>query len=647
MTPSQTLPSAIVVDTNRSACARLRPVPVTAVTLHDDFWTPRRRFNRQVVLPSQYRQCEATGRIDNFRRAAGKKQLPFQGIYYNDSDVYKWLEAVAWTLATETDPPLTEMLETVITEVAAAQQPDGYLNTYFMFERAGERWTNLRDLHELYCAGHLIQAAVAHHRSTGDERLLDVARRLADHICQTFGPEAEGKHLGTCGHPEIEMALVELARDTNESRYQQQAQFFIDVRGHDVIGGRDYHQDHKPFREFDRMIGHAVRAVYLNAGAADLYMETGEAALRAALEMMWDNQTTKQMYISGGIGSRYEGEAFGRDYELPNERAYAESCAAIGSVMWNWRMLAWEGKPHYADVIETTLYNAVLPGLALDGQNYFYQNPLADNGQHRRQPWFDCACCPPNIARLLASLPGYFYSVSWTTKDEGPLRGTKDSTNEVWVHLYAEGVARITLPDGREVELKQKTRYPWDGEITLEVNGEGRFSLLLRVPAWCEAGAKLEINGQPFAGAVEAGTYVKVERAWGRGDTIHLSLPMPVRQVESHPYAIENRQRVALLRGPLLYCVEQAGNSGLDPRDIVLPDRAEFSASFQPDLLGGVVELRGQVDVAPPDEDWTHRLYRTGRSVKQARRSVEVQAIPYYAWANREPGPMQVWLRTQ
>lgn len=652
MTNSQIHSSAIVVDTGRSAFAHLRPVPLTAVTLTDDFWTPRRRFNREVVLPTQYRQCEDTGRIDNFRRAAGKKQIDFQGIYYNDSDVYKWLEAVAWTLATETDPALTEMLETVITEVADAQQPDGYLNTYFMFERAKDRWTNLRDLHELYCAGHLIQAAVAHHRSTGSERLLDVARRLADHICQTFGPETEGKRLGTCGHPEIEMALVELARDTNESRYQQQAQFFIDVRGRGVIGGREYHQDHVPFREFDRMIGHAVRAVYLNAGAADVYTETGEAALRAALETMWANQMTKQLYISGGIGARYEGEAFGRDYELPNERAYAESCAAIGSVMWNWRMLAWEGDARYADVIETTLYNAVLPGLALDGQNYFYQNPLADNGQHRRQPWFDCACCPPNIARLLASLPGYFYSVSGRKMDDerrrtqAAGRTTEDATDEVWVHLYAEGIARIVLLDGRVVEIKQKTRYPWEGEITLEVNGEGRFSLMLRVPAWCETGAKLEINGQPFAGAVESGAYVKVERSWQRGDSVHLSLPMPVRQVESHPYAIENRQRVALLRGPLLYCIEQAGNPGLDPRDIVLPDHAQFLAAFQSDLLGGVVELRGQVDVVPPDEDWTHRLYRTRRAIKQARRSVEVQAIPYYVWANREPGPMQVWLRT-
>lgn len=632
--PDQIRPSAVIVDTSRSLHARLRPVPLTAVTLADGFWAERRRVNREVTLPSQYRQLEQTGRIDNFRRAAGKVDIPFQGRYYNDSDVYKWLEAAAWTLTTGDDPALAQMADTVIAEIAAAQQPDGYLNTYFARDQAAERWTNLRDKHELYCAGHLIQAAVAHHRATGDDRLLRVARRLADHICEMFGPPQEGKRAGTPGHEEIEMALVELARATGESRYCRQALFFLDARGQGLIGGSGYHQDHRPFRETERMVGHAVRAVYLNAGGADIYAETGEAALHDTLGRLWRNTTTRQMYVSGGIGSRYEGEAFGEDYELPNRRAYAETCAAIGSLMWNWRMLALEGNARYADVLENTLYNGVLCGLSLDGQSYFYQNPLADDGTHRRQPWFGCACCPPNIARLLASLPGYFYSLS----DTG-----------LWVHLYAQGAARISLPDGRTIGLTQRTRYPWDGEIVITVEGEGTLNLWLRIPGWCEEGAALEINGRAFTGALVPGSYVQVRRTWQRGDVVRLNLPMPVRRVECHPYIAENSGRVALMRGPILYCVEGADNPGLDPRDVVLPADADFAATFQPDLLGGVVVLRGQAQVAPPDEAWAGRLYRTvvPRSQEQPGRPVEVTAVPYYAWANREPGPMRVWLRTR
>ncbi|HSH78989.1 MAG TPA: beta-L-arabinofuranosidase domain-containing protein, partial [Herpetosiphonaceae bacterium] len=584
---------------------------------------------------SQYRHCEETGRIDNFRRAAGKKDIPFQGIYFNDSDVYKWLEAAAWTLATDHDPALARMVDAVIAEIADAQQPDGYLNTYFMFDKASERWSNLRDMHELYCAGHLIQAAIAHHRATGSDRLLAVACRLADHICDTFGPEEEGKQPGTDGHEEIEMALVELARETREARYRHQAQYFLDVRGRGLVGGKPYHQDHRPFRELDRMTGHAVRAVYLNAGATDIYAETGEPALRLALDRLWNNMTTRQMYVSGGIGSRYDGEAFGKDHELPNERAYTETCAAIGSVMWNWRMLALNGDARYADILETTLYNAVLCGLSHDGQSYFYQNPLADDGTHRRQAWFGCACCPPNVARLLASLPGYFYSLS--------------EDDNIWVHLYAQGSARIELVDGRIVALRQQTRYPWNGEVTVEVQSEGTFGLLLRLPGWCEAGLELEINGRPFAGDLTAGTYAEIRRTWRTGDTVRLKLPMPVRRIECHPYAIENVDRAALMRGPLLYCMEQADNDGCDLRDLVLPAGAELSSVFQPDLLDGVVVLRGRAEVEAPDEGWRDRLYRTVpvERASPSRQQATVTAIPYYAWANREPGAMQVWLRTK
>src|SRR5215204_4205470 len=629
---TQLLP--VVVDSSRSRYSRLRPLPLRDVRLSDGFLEPRRHVNREVTLPSQYEHLEQTGRLDNFRRAAGKIDAPFRGVYFNDSDVYKWLEAAAWTLASDPDPELERMVDAAIGEIEDAQQPDGYLNTYFTFEKALERWTDLTHKHELYCAGHLIQAAVAHHRATGSQRLLKVARRFADNICDTFGPEEDGKRLGTDGHEEIERALVELYRETGDREYLDQARFFVDVRGYGLLGGREYHQDHEPFREMREMVGHAVRAVYLNAGAADLHTETGDPTLLEALECLWHSMTTRRMYVSGGLGSRYEDEAFGEDYELPNARAYAETCAAVGSVMWNWRMLIIDGDARYADLLEHTLYNAALPGLSLDGDSHFYQNPLSDSGAHRRSQWFDVACCPPNVARLLASLPGYFYGVS----DEG-----------VWVHLYAEGTAEVSLDDDRTVVLRQRTQYPWDGEVEIEVDGEREFALMLRIPAWCEEGVAIEINGQPFDGSASPGSYAEIRRAWRPGDKVRLTLPMPVRCVECHPYVAEDAGRVAIMRGPLLYAVEQVDNPGLDLRDIVLSAEASFSVRFRSDLLGGVAVLETLAGTIPPDEGWRGRLYRRARPRADASQdtAVELTAIPYYAWANRDPGPMRIWLRSR
>ena len=628
-------PRPPIVDTSRSPHVCLRPLPLDAVKLADDFWEPRRCINREVTLPSQYRHLEETGRLDNFRRASGKIGGDYQGIYFNDSDVYKWLEAAAWTLAEGSDPDLERMVDVAITEVEDAQRPDGYLNTYFTFERATQRWTDF-DLHEMYCAGHLFQAAVAHFRATGSERLLDVATRFADHICDTFGPE-EGNRHAVDGHEEVEMALVELFRVTGEKRYLKGAQYFIDARGHGLLGrpyGQhepSYSQDHAPLRDQSEVVGHAVRALYLYSGAADVYAETGEPNLLRALDRLWQNMTTRRMYVSGGLGSRYEGEAFGKDFELPNERAYTETCAAIGSVMWNWRMLGLRGEARHADLIEHTLYNAVLPGLSLDGQNYFYQNPLADDGTHRRQPWFGCACCPPNVARLLASLPGYFYSTS---------------EDAVWVHLYAEGVATVELDEDRTISLRQRTRYPWDGRVEITVEAEAEFALMLRIPAWCEEGAVVEVNGEPVDAELSSGSYAKIRYAWRPGDTIILVLPMPVRRVECHPYVVENAGRVALTRGPLLYCVEQADVHDLDLRDLVLGS-TEPTARFEPELLGGVVALRAGVRSAAPDTGWEDRLYRTAypREADTQTHASRITAVPYYAWANREPGAMRVWLR--
>ncbi len=631
---SDTLPiSSIIIDTSRSQYARLRPIPITSIRLEDGFWALRLELLRQVTLPTQYQQLEETGRIDNFRRAAGKLDVPFRGYFFNDSDIYKWLEAAAWSLATHPEPELEGNVKAIIDEIEAVQDSSGYLNSYFSFDKAAERWTNLKRMHELYCAGHLIQAAIAHHRSMESDRLMRIAIRFADHICEVFGPEERGKQLGTPGHPEVEMALVELFRATGERKYLEQAQFFLDMRGRGLIDGEVSLQDHRPFRELTRMEGHAVRAAYLNAGAVDLYTETGEKALLETLERLWGNMTTRQMYVSGGIGSRYEREDFGEDYELPNQRAYAETCAAIASLMWNWRMLMLDGEGRFADLMELTLYNAILVGLGLDGKSYFYVNPLADEGAHRRQPWFECACCPPNIARTLASLPGYFYSVS----EEG-----------IWVHLYGQGDATLRLVNGKTVDLVQHTRYPWEGEIEIEVRGEGRFSLFLRIPAWSEGENALEVNGVAFDGEIRPGKYVEIERVWHRGDTLHLHLPMPVHQVESHPYVLENVDRVALMRGPILYCLEGVDHPGVDLRDVLLPDEAPFTATFQPDLLGGVVTIHADGLMNLPGVGWENRLYRKFQEdrVRADMKPVAMRAIPYYAWANREPGQMRVWIHT-
>ncbi len=629
----------VVVDTTRSAHARLRPVPVQAVAIHDTFWLPRLRRNREVTLPTQLRLLHETGRLANLRRVAGTFDGPFQGRYFNDSDVYKWLEAASWTLAAHPDPQLEREIDEVIQIVAGAQRADGYLDSYFEVERAHERWTDF-DLHEMYCAGHLCQAAVAHFRATGKTSLLEVATRFADHIDATFGPPETGKRIGTDGHPEVEMGLIELARATGERRYVDLTKFLVDVRGHGVLGnaydtyGRAYHQDHRPFRQLDEIVGHAVRAVYLNAGVADLYAETGEPALLEALHQLWESMTARKMYVSGGIGSRWFGEAFGADYELPNAQAYTETCASIGSIMWNWRLLLIEGKTVYADLIERTLYNAVLPGVALDGETFFYQNPLADEGTHRRQPWFATACCPPNVARLLASLPGYVYSLD---------------DDEIWVHLYADSTAAVRLPDGRTVALRQQTRYPWDGEVTIEVGSGGEFGLRLRIPGWCGAGAVVRVNGGSEGVDAEPtpGDYVLIRRSWRPGDVVQLSLPMPVRRMRCHPRVAENAGHVALMRGPLLYCLEQVDHPGTDIRDLALGDDARVTEAWRPDLLEGVVTLTAEAEAVSAGRSWDGMLYGsldTGTDERE-RRPAQLTAVPYYAWANRMPGPMRVWIR--
>ncbi|HIE52143.1 MAG TPA: glycoside hydrolase family 127 protein [Armatimonadetes bacterium] len=616
--------SAVVVNTGPSPQAKLHPVPLNAVRLADKFWAPRLKLLREVTLPTQHQLLRETGRLDNFRRAAGKVKGDFQGLYFNDSDVYKWLEAVACALAYQPDSRLASLAEVAVAEIAAAQDEDGYLDTYFTFERRGERWTNLRDMHELYCAGHLFQAAIAHHRATGEESLLQVAVRLADHIAEVFGPH---RRPGTPGHPEIEMALVELYRETGQRRYLELAQFFLDQRGRGLLGGGRHHIDHQPFRELTEMVGHAVRSAYLNAGATDILLETGEAALREALERLWQNMTERRMYVTGGIGARYEGEAFGEDYELPNERAYAETCAAVANGMWNWRMLLLTGEERFAEVLELALYNGALAGISLDGQAYFYVNPLADRGQHRRQPWFHCACCPPNIARFLASLPGRFYA----TSPEG-----------IWVHLYAESTAQVDF-GGQTVELNQRTDYPWEGEVEIALRPASpqSFSLFLRIPGWCPE-ATVEVNGEPVGKKAVPGAYLEVQREWRAGDGVRLSLAMRPEWLEAHPWVGSNAGRLALRRGPLIYCLEQVDHPDFDVWDLAVVPQAPLQAEWKPELLKGLVVLRGE-GVLVDGAAWGGHLYRPLRLGSQRAQAVPFTAIPYFAWANREAGPMQVW----
>ncbi len=624
---------AVVVDTSDSLYALLRPIAVGDVRLADTIWEPRRRITTDRTIPEQHALLESSQRLDNFRRAAGTLDGPFFGRYFNDTDVYKWLEAAAWTLAVDYDPALDSLVDEVIQIVGDAQLPDGYLDNFYTVDQLDKRWTNLTVTHELYCAGHLFQAGVAHFRATGKTSLLDICCKFADLICDTFGPEEEGKTPGTDGHEEVELALVELGRATGNRRYIDQALYFLDARGYGLVGGDEYHQDHVPFREATSVVGHAVRQVYLTAGAADIYAETGDETILAALHQLWENMVSRRMYVSSGIGSRWDGEAFGRDFELGNLRAYTESCAAIGSIMWNWRMLLISGDAKYADLIETTLYNAMLPGISLSGDLYFYQNPLADDGTHRREPWFDCACCPPNLARTLASIGGYVA----TTSDAG-----------VWLHLYAQGTVNARQPDGSPVHLDIATDYPWDGKVRVTVQSGGDFSLYLRVPGWAGDGAGIAINDEPVSEHVSPGSYAELHRAWTAGDLVEMTLPMPVRQLQAHPHLFENAGRVAVMRGPVLYCLEEAGNEGIDPRDVIVSSDSKFSVSHQAGLLGGVTTLTLPVSLESPDPVWDGQLYAVANVAAAAsRHDATARLIPYFVWANRVPGRMEVWLRSE
>ncbi|HWQ14599.1 MAG TPA: beta-L-arabinofuranosidase domain-containing protein [Roseiflexaceae bacterium] len=627
---------------------RYTPARITDVTLDDPFWTPRTRVNRERTIPHIYRQLAETGRIDAFRpdwdpppEVRARHAWGGTPVMFWDSDVAKWVEAASYSLATHPDPALDALLDEVVALIAARQQPDGYLNTWFTTVDPQGRWTNLRDWHELYDAGHLIEAAVAHYEATGKRTLLDPMRRYADYIGSVFGTE-EGKRRGYCGHPEIELALVRLARATGEERYLALSRYFVNERGrrphyYDQEARErgepperyhhrtyEYNQAHAPVREQQQVVGHAVRAMYLYCAMADLAMADGDVALREACERLWRHLASTRTYVMGGIGTSRHNEGFTSDYDLPNESAYAETCAAIGLVFWAQRMLQLELDRRYADVLELALYNAVLSGVSLDGERFFYDNPLASDGHHHRQPWFVCPCCPPNLARILASLGQYLYA---------------QGEDELVVHLYAGSRAELTAGGGR-VTLRQETRYPWDGAVLLRVDPEApaHFALRLRLPGWCVA-PRAAINGEPVDGAAAEGGYLRLERLWHPGDQVTLALPMPVERVYAHPAVRADVGRVALRRGPLVYCLEQADHAAPLER-IVLPANAELVAREAPGLLGGVVVVEGAA-AALDDTGWEGELYRTR---PPAARPAPLRAIPYFAWDNRQPGAMLVWL---
>ena len=605
-----------------------QPVPFTAVHLTDSFWAPRIETNRLTTIPYAFGKCEETGRMDNFIRAAAvlrgepltNTNLP--GYPFDDSDVYKIIEGASYVLATQPDPNLRAYLDKIIAEIAAAQEPDGYLYTARTINpRHPHEWSGptrwLRDpdgSHELYNAGHLFEAAAAHYQATGETNLLAIALKEANLLCATFGPETNQLHLWP-GHEVVEMGLVKLYRITGERRYLDLAKYFIDVRG---PGGDIYHQSHiKPVQQTEA-VGHAVRAGYLYSGMADVAALTSDPAYVAAIDKIWENATGRKLYVTGGIGAVPKDEAFGPDYFLPNMDAYCETCAAVANDYWNQRLFLLHGDAKYVDVLERTLYNGLLSGVSLNGKLFFYPNPLESAGQHERSSWFGCACCPGNITRFMASVPGYFYA----------RRG-----RAIYVNLFASGTADIKMDNGQTVTLAQETRYPWDGAIRVTVQPEkpGKFEIRLHIPGWArneaapgglytfvdrlDAGPSLRVNGKSVGLKLQDG-YAVLDRKWRKGDVVQLNLPMPVRRLAAMTEVEADRGRVALQRGPIVYCLEWPDNRGINVRDAVLSDDEKLAAEFEPNLLNGVETV-----TAGP-----------------------LKAIPYYAWANRGKGGMEVWI---
>ena len=637
-----------------------KPVPFTKVHLNDVFWAPRIETNRTSSIPAAFQQCELTGRVNLFERAAkALKGEPLEntrppGYPFDDTDVYKVIEGASYTLSVTPDPKLDAYVDGLIAKIAAAQEPDGYLYTTRTINPkephrwAGtERWQLERDdSHELYNLGHMFEAAVAHHLATGKRNFLDVAIKAADLLVRTFGP---GKRSTWPGHQITEMALVRLYRVTGKEDYLNLAKFFLDERGPgpDTAKptqfpngeranprGLDYNQAQLKVIEQSEPVGHAVRAVYMYSGMADVAALTGDEKIRAAGKRIWEYLMTSKLYLTGGIGASGSGEAFGRPYELPNATAYNETCASVGMDFWAHRLFLLEGDAQYIDVMERTLYNGLISGVSLDGKTYFYPNVLESNGRHARSPWFGVACCPGNITRFMASVPGYLYAT----------RGS-----DVYVNLFAGGTANIETPGG-DVKIVQDTRYPWDGAVkmTLTPQKAHQFALNVRIPGWARnqpvpsdlytfldknaPEATITVNGAKVPLTIEKG-YVSINRSWKAGDVVQLNLPMPVRRIVAHQNVEADRDRVALQRGPVVYAAEWADNPDGKVRNLVLPDTNALTSEFRKDLLNGVSLIKGRAVGLKLDEK--------GGVVKTEQ---ALTMIPYATWANRGRGEMAVWL---
>lgn len=619
--------------------AHFEGINFSKVQIQDNFWKSKIERVAKVTVPVCIEQTEIkTSRIRNFEVAAGKIPGKFEGLFYDDSDVYKALEAIAYVLKNYPDPVLEAKADAWIEKIAAAQLSDGYINTYYTLNGLDKRWTDMA-MHEDYIGGHLIEAAVAYFNATGKRTLLDVAIRFADYFDSLFGP---GKRNWVTGHQELELALVKLFKATGETRYLRLADWLLDQRGRGFGKGytwsdwKDtaYCQDVLPVKAQTQITGHAVRAMYLYTGAADVAALTGDEGYLKAMTAVWEDVVFRNMYLTGGIGSSGSNEGFSVDYDLPNERAYCETCASVGMVFWNQRMNQLTGASKYIDVLERSLYNGALDGLSLSGDRFFYGNPLASSGQHARREWFGTACCPSNIARLVASLGDYIY-------------GKTDDA--LWVNLFV-GSSTTPLLNGIPTNIKLQTAYPWDGDIRIIVTPEQKntFRLHVRIPGWMKeeavpgglyqfistgnTGFQLSVNGRMLPFRMENG-YAVIEREWKSGDEVRLELPMDVKRVLARQEVKANENRVALQRGPLVYCVEGADNSG-EAWNFILPDDVPVTAGYRPNLLGGITTLSfstPSLAVAPD-----------GKSVET--RNKTITAIPYFAWANRGQSPMQIWI---
>lgn len=617
------------------------PVPFTSVKVTDQFWGQRLKANREVTIPLAFSKCEETGRYDNFVKAAHPSEdYKVGGYSFDDTDVYKTIEGASYLLQTYPDKKLKKYIDSVLVIVAAAQEPDGYLftartmNPKHPHEWAGSRrWEKVEELsHEFYNLGHMVEGAIAHYQATGQRNFLDIAIRYADCVCREIG-DNPGQQVRVPGHQIAEMALAKLYTVTGDRKYLDQAKFFLDKRGY--TDRRDeYSQAHKPVVEQDEAVGHAVRAAYMYSGMADVAALTGDSAYIRAIDRIWDNIVSKKYYITGGIGATSQGEAFGKNYELPNMSAYCETCASIGNVYLNYRLFLLHGESKYYDVLERTLYNGLIAGVSLDGGSFFYPNPLESMGQHQRQPWFGCACCPSNVSRFIPSLPGYVYAV-------------KD--NQVYVNLYLSNKA--TLKIGRKsVTLSQETRYPWNGDIALTVdkNSAGRFAMKLRIPGWVRnqvvpsdlytytdgkrLSYQVKVNGELQEAELGADGYFTVTRQWKKGDKVELHFDMEPRVVKANARVEADRGRVAVERGPLVYCAEWPDND-FDVLSVLLNRQPSFTVTEKPDLLYGLNQIQTPAQTLKYDAE--------GRLSVQ---DVTLTLIPYYAWAHRGSGRMAVWL---